>query len=227
MVHYNCMTTESFRYIAPIRNYASPTQGTTDSKPAPVIQPAAASVSDEDRLKYDVTALQQIIPNELGLILNNSLYSPEHRIELARELARYNQKTILSENDVASASPEIRAGLQQIKEYKDYIQAQEQALLGMAAAPLLAVATLETARVNNLPEQNLAVALQTMRGNAEEEWRRQNNLRNNVVPAAPTVTFAAAAEALGSGNELLGGLAPITGLPNLKGGAARGGNDLA
>jgi hypothetical protein len=81
--------------------------------------------------KQEADQIQALVPNEFSQLLNNPALSPEQKIALARELIELNKQPEISENDVSSASPEIRAAVGKMKEHKDQIAEQEKQLSNM------------------------------------------------------------------------------------------------
>ena len=108
------------------------------------------------------------------------------------------------------------------------IESNRNPLEGMLAA--LEPATIETAAVNNQPLQAALVANRAGRNLLEEEMQRARSWITNPGMMPSTPSFAAVetvSVAISSGNELLGDLAPTSGLPNFKAGPGRGGPDFA
>lgn len=98
-------------------------------------------------------------------------------------------------------------------------------------APQLVPATTETAAAGNNVLQDFLVGTTSQHSFAEEEARRQASYRTLSGPIPAMQPFANIdTTAIGSHTpsyELLGDLSPTQGLPNLKGGPARGGPDFA
>lgn len=107
---------------------AGPVIGAGDGTQAALRSDPQAAAAEFQRQADQVKAL---VPTEYAHILNNSSSTPERIIALISELIELNKQPSISDTEVSSASPEIRAAVGKMKEHKDQIAEQEQQLAGM------------------------------------------------------------------------------------------------
>ncbi len=96
-----------------------------------------------------------------------------------------------------------------------------------AVAPVAAVATIETASVDNSLLQNLLTGNIAKFDFAKDEELKRQGYRTHPGAAPAFATVNTTEAAIDNSYALLGDLSPTSGLPNLKGGPGRGGPDFS